>query len=335
MTGNKSTGVRPDTVNHLVANVYPAMAMLAGMQLELFTALRDGPMSVEKAAIALDVQPLKLRPLLYALVTAGLLTMEDGVFGNTEESQTYLVKGGKRYIGGAHEIYSDLWSAALHTAETIRTGKPQCKHDFSAMSDEQLGAFMRGLDPGASAAGRKLAKDYDLSGFKKLLDVGGGSGGLARAITEIYPDLHATVTDLPTVTPITEGFIARHEVGHRISVLAVDTVSQPPHGTYDLAVMRSFLQVLSAEAARSAVINVGKVIEPGGSIYIVGRVLDDSRMSPLDTVAFNMVFLNIYDDGQAYTEHEHRAWLTEGGFEDIKRVDIRGGYSIISARKAV
>ena len=68
---------RPETIEKLASAVYPAFAMVAGMQLDVFTPLKDGPMSVEHLAEALAVQPHKLRPLLYALVAAGLLTVQD------------------------------------------------------------------------------------------------------------------------------------------------------------------------------------------------------------------------------------------------------------------
>ena len=68
---------RPETIEKLNSAVYPSFAMVAGMQLDVFTPLQDGPMSVEHLAAALALQPHKLRPLLYALVAAALLTVED------------------------------------------------------------------------------------------------------------------------------------------------------------------------------------------------------------------------------------------------------------------
>jgi hypothetical protein len=46
-----------------------------------------------------------------------------------------------------------------------------------------------------------------------------------------------------------------------------------------------------------------------------------------------MFFINIYDEGQAYTYGEHRNWLTRAGFIDIDRVIQTGGTSIITAHK--
>jgi hypothetical protein len=144
--------IEPKIIFRLAYGVYPSMAMLAGMQLDVFTPLKDGPMSGARLAEALDVPQEKLRPLLYALVNAELLRIENDQFANTPEGDLYLVRGRSTYLGGAHELYSDLWSAALTAGQSIRAGAPHQKHDFVAMSDAELAAFFRGLHPGALAA---------------------------------------------------------------------------------------------------------------------------------------------------------------------------------------
>ena len=54
--------LRPETIEKLDAAVYPSFAMLAGMQLDLFTQLKDGPMNVEELAHALGVGSTFIRP---------------------------------------------------------------------------------------------------------------------------------------------------------------------------------------------------------------------------------------------------------------------------------
>jgi len=333
MSGAKVDKPRPDTINRLAGGVYPALAMLAGMQLELFTPLADGPRNVEQLAAALDVDADRLQPLLYALVTTGLLQLDHGHFANSAEADHFLVKGRRGYIGGQHEIFADLWSATLQTAESIRTGVPQARHDFEAMTKDELRAFVRGLDAGAAATARRLLREHDFTRFGRLLDAGGGSGGLAVAICRACPDLQATIADLANVAAITREFIADADVAARITVRDADLVAAPPEGQYDAAVLRALLQVLGPEQARQVVANVTAALVPGGEIFIVGRVLDDSRLSPPDAVAVNVMFLNVYEAGQAYTEAEHRAWLDAAGFADVSRLPLAGGYSIIHGIK--
>ena len=74
-------------------------------------------------------------------------------------------------------------------------------------------------------------------------------------------------------------------------------------------------------------------MQTGGEIYIVGYVLDDDRLSPPETAAYNLVFLNLYDEGEAYTESEYKTWLEAAGFKDFQRIVLTRGYSLIRAVK--
>jgi hypothetical protein len=308
--------------------------MLAGVRLNVFTALKNGPMTVEDVAQALEVSAFKLEPLLYALVMAELLTVKDGRFANTAEADHYLVQGRPNYIGHKIAYYAERWAADLKTAESIQTGIPQGKLDFTSMSDTQLTAFYNSGHSAAMAAGRQLAETYDLCSFGSLLDVAGGSGGLAIEACQRCPDLQATVIDLPTVTPITQRFVDEARMGGRVKVSSLDVVDRAPEGRYDVAVMANLIQVLARAQARRALLNVGRALVPRGVVFIIGWVLDDSQLSPPEIAASNFAFLNIYDEGRAFTESEHRAWLAQAGFGNIERTPLPSGESIIRAEKA-
>ncbi len=263
--------VTPETIQKLATQPAAPLAMLAGMQLELFTPLGDGPMSAEDLAAALGVDAVRLALLLYILVSAELLTVENGLFANTAEGDHFLVKGRPDYRGGAHELYSIIWGAMWHTAESIRSGKPQDKHDFDDMDEDELHAMMRGMHPGALADGRRLAEAFDLTKFRHLLDVGGGSGGVAIGACELCPGLHGTVVDLTPTVPIARSFVEEAGMADRIDVQAKDLTRDPPVGSYDLAVVRNVLQVLSSEHCRAVLKHVGEALESGGVIQIFGH----------------------------------------------------------------
>src|SRR6516165_12839220 len=73
--GDMSTQPRtiPKTIETLADAVYPSFAMLAGMELDLFTPLKDGPLTAEEIAGAAGTDRDKTVPLLQALVAIGLL----------------------------------------------------------------------------------------------------------------------------------------------------------------------------------------------------------------------------------------------------------------------
>ena len=77
--------------------------------------------------------------------------------------------------------------------------------------------------------------------------------------------------------------------------------------------------------------NVAQSLMPGSPLFIVGNMLDDSRLSPPVLVGQNLVFINIYDDGLIYTEAEYRALLVDAGFVDItvQQAGMPGGQALI------
>ena len=330
-----SPAPRPDTIDKLQTAIYPSYALLAGAQLDLFTPLKDGPMSAEQIADAIGVRPTRLKALLYALVAAKLLTVEGDLFANTPESDHFLVRGKPTYRGGGYEaVAQERWNGISRTAESIRTDSPQAKHDFSALPPEQQESFFRAQHPAGVRRGHDLLARYDFSSCRNLLDVGGGTGGLAITVTEAHPHIRATVVDLPPVIPITQRYINEAGAADRVQVMASDVVNQALTGSFDVAVLSALLPVLSPDQARRTLRNVHQVIKPGGVIYVADAgTLDNSRLSPQLAVENNLYFINIFDEGQASTEQERREWLTEAGFEGVEREVVPNGNSIMVARK--
>ena len=329
-----NTMSQPETINKLTASVDAGFAMLAGMQLDLFTPLNTQPMTAEQLANSVGVSSRQLRLLLYVLVVAGLLTERDGYFSNTAETSQFLVKGESSYIGNRHGILALRWREYFKTAESIRSGIPKAKVDFSNAPLEELEKFLRNVNANTVQSARGLVQAADFSSVKTLLDVGCGGAGMAITITKAYPHISATGVDLAQVAPIAQKIVFEEGAEARVKVLAADVVNGPLSGAYDAAVVRAFLQVLSPEDSRRAIQNIGAVLNPGGRIFIIGQILDDSRRSPVDAVGFNLTFLNFFDAGESYTESEHRDWLSGAGFVDVQRLPLLpDGNSLMTAQK--
>ena len=58
------------------------------------------------------------------------------------------------------------------------------------------------------------------------------------------------MVDLPTVTPITERFIAEAGARDRVKVATADLVKDSVTGSFDTAVLSSLIQVISSENTR-------------------------------------------------------------------------------------
>jgi DNA-binding transcriptional ArsR family regulator len=274
--------------------------MIAGMKLDVFSQLAGGPRETAEIAKAMGVEPSRLSRLLFALTASGLLERHEPGFGNSPEAAAYLVKGSPRYIGGMHELLEQLWRADLETAKSIRSGRPAALHDFNAMSDDELSAMLRGLQPLASITARELANRFDFSRCGRAIDICGGSGGLIATLCELHPGMNGVLYDLPRTARLAEPLLRATPGGDRVAIEAGDILHASPSGSYDAAILRALVQVLAPGEAALAIAH-SAALRPDGVIYIAGPgILDDSRLAPAAAVYVNLDFLNLYDSGASY-----------------------------------
>jgi hypothetical protein len=117
--------------------------------------------------------------------------------------------------------------------------------------------------------------------------------------------------------------------------MAADVVDGALSGEFDVAILKAFTQILGPTQIGRALKNVYGVLKPGGTVYIIASVLDNSRTWPVDAVYWDLVFLNIYDDGRSYTEQQYRELLTEAGFIDFEGIVPQSNERILVARKPI
>ena len=134
---------------------------------------------------------------------------------------------------------------------------------------------------------------------------------MAIALTEAHPYIRATVIDLPNITAITQRIVDEAGASDRVEVKTADVVNDALTGSYDVAVMKALIQVLSPSDAVKALKNTH---------HLIGRMLKKSGLSPMTAIEFNLAATNTFDDGQAYTEQEYAEWLAEVGFEGFEGV---------------
>ena len=308
--------------------------MLAGIQLDLFSNLVIGPKGVPALAQLLSLDEGKLEILMYVLADAGIVTVHDGIFANTAEAYTFLVKGKTDYLGEEFEAFSDRWARLAMTSESIKTGNAQAKVDYSNMSTEELETFYMGNHSRNREAGLSLMNQFDFSGVHRLLDVAGGTGGLAIAITQSFPRMMATVVEQPNVVPVTKRFIDEAAANGSVEVVTGDITQVCPAGIYDAAVMKNFIPVVSKADAGKALKNIAQSMRPGGILYMVDNgILDNSRLTPKGVVVNSLFFLNVFDDGGPRTEAERSEWLAKAGFVNIQRSTLDMGLGVIVAHK--
>ena len=323
-----------EPIDQIRPDIIKAMAIRAAIQLRVFTPLADGPLTAEELGEALGVKHRRLELLLFQLVASGFLELDGERFANAPIASHYLVQGRPGYFGGIHELWTEQFNVLMKTPDSILNDEPMAKIDFAGMTQDELGAFLRGLHGMAMQAGRKLAEYPQFAEAKRVVDVGGGSGGVSIALCEEHPRLDATIVDLPSVVPIAIDMAREAGLADRVTGMTTNIFENPLPDGFDVATARALFQVLSVEQCRKAAKNIAAALPSGGTLFVIGFVTDDSRTSPDLAVGMNTFFLNAFDEGQAYTESQYRSWLNDAGFIDVVRSPFLAGNSLIVAQKA-
>ncbi len=326
--------LRPNRIRQLQSAVAPALALLAGMELGLFTHLASRSVSASVLAAELGVAEDRLARLLDALVVAGVLEFDRGSYRNGAEANVFLAEGSPADISGEHELLRLLWEADLKTAASIRSGRPEAEHNFGQQDDETAAAFQRGLLPSTRDFGRELADAIDVPASGAVLDVGGGPAGALLSLAARYPDLQLTLLELPAVARVVRPMLAGTEPSSRIRVEEANIVAAPSSSLHDLVILKAVVQVLSAAEAAMAIRHCFMSLKPGGSIVIGGAgMLDDTLRSPAAAVFYNLTFMNLYREGRSYPRASYLAWLAEAGFVRPRFVTLASGSTILCAEK--
>jgi tRNA A58 N-methylase Trm61 len=82
----------------------------------------------------------------------------------------------------------------------------------------------------SSDEGASIATAHDFSGYRRIVDVGGGHGALLAAVLDRYSGPLGVLFDLPDVVETARGAIDRHIVAGRVEKVAGDFSEAVPPG---------------------------------------------------------------------------------------------------------
>lgn len=147
-----------------------------------------------------------------------------------------------------------------------------------------------------------------------MLDLGGGAGTNAIAFCQIYPELTATVFDLPATLRLTEKTVKEAGLESRIALLSGNFNTDSLGGPYDVVLMSDILHYQTYDTNAALVKKVLVHLAPGGRLIIKDRFLDEAGTGPAWTTAFAVHILVNTQQGGCYKTSDAIQWMTAAGF---------------------
>ena len=104
-----------------IAQAYwESAALMAAVELDLFTAIAHGHDTIPTLAQAIDISERNAERLATVLVAMTLLDRRDGRFSNAPDVQRFLVSDGERYAGPWILFTKPRWTAFGELSERLR-----------------------------------------------------------------------------------------------------------------------------------------------------------------------------------------------------------------------
>src|SRR5437660_361639 len=167
----------PSLIMQLALAYRSSAALFAAAELDVFTALADGPRTLTEIVRDRECAEPAMRLLLETCVTIGLLSRVDGRYSNSPVVDAFLVRGRPAYSANGLKYAEDLYPAWGRLADLVRTGRPPMPPQTILGDDKaKTRAFVYAMHERAHGIGSVLPYLPDLSGRRRLIDIGGGPG---------------------------------------------------------------------------------------------------------------------------------------------------------------
>ena len=224
----------PGGLLQLSGQYWATCTLHAAVELDLFTAIGDGQLSIDDIAQKQNVSKTGITRLLNALTAMELLEKSDDKFSNTGAGKTFLSKDSPEYIGYIISHHHHLIESWYKLDQVVETGV-SVRTRGSHTSSEWRESFLMGMFNIGMSTAPLFADKIDLSERHHMLDLGGGPGTYAIHFCLKNPGLKATVCDLSTTRPFAEKTIEKFGLTNRIDFMDGNYIEEDVAGFYDVA----------------------------------------------------------------------------------------------------
>ena len=266
----------------------------------------------------------------------GLLRKKGDTFSLTPFSKKHLVPGKPGYTGWMPMHSAHIMRSWVRLADSVRTGNPAPRPPMDSEEGRvRHRNFIMAMHNFASQRTGKVIGSLDLSGVRRVLDVGGGPGTYAFAFARALPDASVTIFDSPPTCAIASENIAAQKLESRINAVPGDFNADPLGSGFDLIFMSSILHIYSPAENKKLIKKAFKSLNPGGQLVVVEITVDKTGTEPELGAMFAINMLVNTETGTSYAPETMKPWFAAAGFEKVKTALADERNVVITGRKPV
>ena len=308
-----------------------SQVLYAGIQLNLFGKLRNGPLTMAEIATAVGLPIEGTERLVHACKALDLLeATEDHRWRLTVNGASIAPNTGlEKLIEHNQLLYRDLLDPVAMLRDPRRSqtaiaayfpygeaGRPE---DVDPAAAARYSDLMAATVPPLA---EEVMDAYPVASHRRMLDVGGGIGAFVSLMGEKAPNLELMLFDLPAVAVHAKAALAKTGLDSRATVHAGNFQTDALPTGADLITLVRVLLDHGDEVALTILRRAREALEPGGTLLVV-EPFSGVRGAERVGDAYFGLYLFAMGRGRARTVAQHQALLRAAGFSRTRVVATR------------
>lgn len=365
--------ISPEPIFQITTGFWASKTLMAAVELEIFTKISSSnkktvTLNQLQNMIGLEKRPTEV--LVAALVAMGLLNateindkktnkvenagnQQQQFYSNSQLSDTFLDKAKPSYIGDFIIIMDKQfylrWDNILQCLQTNKPyDKDVAKKDLETLSTKdifetttsnqiarhQLELFTHAMYGVSVAPAISFAKTFDFSKYKKMMDIGGGSGVYAIQTVKENPNMKAVVLDLEPACNIANQYITRFGLEDKIQTKVFDFFKDEFPKECDIAFLSHIIHQYSKDANIELLKRIYNSLPNEDSAIIISEwFLNNDKTGPLHSALLGLTMILEHKEGRNYSYLEVSEMLSKAGFKDIQQKSLSGPADILVGYK--
>jgi hypothetical protein len=323
--------IQMGTASWVSATVY------AAAKLGLADHLAAAPRSAAELAGATRTHAPSLHRLMRTLAGLGILTERDEqqfALTSLGEALKTDAPGSARatLMAFCGPAFWHSWEEIVYSLETGMTGFDKAcgmpLFEYLAQHPQEASYFSEAMVGYHGAEPPAVAKAYDFSRLKTIVDVGGATGNMLAAILSQHEAPRGVLYDRPHVVSDAPALLKARGVQARVTVEPGDFFEGVPAGG-DAYLLSHIIHDWNEEQCLTILGHCRKVMPPDGRLLIVETVLPAGD-TPHQGKVQDIVML-VFPGGQERTEAEYGSLLGRAGFRLNRVVSTESIVSVVEA----
>lgn len=332
-------GLVPTPLLDSIIALLLARTVMVATRLGVFETMAVQPRRAEDVANQCQTAPAATHKLLDALVGAGYLRLRDERYALAPVARRWLLKDSPRSLYDAIllQFVDEQFIAQMEAF--VRTGTPIEIHEH--LTPDAWDLYQRGMRSGARLTTPEVALRLPMPrGATAMLDIGGSHGYYSVALCRRYPDLRATVLDLPDAVAAAAPLLAREGMGDRV-VHRADNALTANLGreAYDLILVANLVHHFTEPQNRALVRRCAQALRPGGRL-VIGEVVRPSTPHEAGQIgALTDLYFAITSAGGTWSFAEMAGWQRAAGLRPRRPIKLftgpGGGLQVAEKRRGI